>query len=630
MFSAPTSAVVAGIQALVVGGALLYLGYLLAGAALGLRGDWVLRAGLALPALCGYVLVLSILHIVSGGAILSNPWVVRLLTLVVAVAAFVMARHGGTIGGRSGLALALLLLGVGVLVWGIPLVRELPLFETTPLVNGGDTKLHLGWSMQLLNGETTPSSPLTGEIPNYYPWFFHAFLAFVSNLTPGGRSVYGLGPLQILQVGGGILTFFALGRAVTRRVLGAWSGAVLGALSGGFGWLIAWGPELEKNRDDPMTYLGDLALVRSYNPSFHNLAPTLPRDLTYVLFPAFLLLLVTGLRKERRWHLAAAGATAGIIGLTGAETFFLCGLIALGLPLVVERGRKLQTFAWVALPLAAVWSVWLIPLAFSYVELGGFVNTTTVGTVDVPPVGILGAWGLLTICAAAGALPLWKRRRGKTGGLLLVTVGAAAVLVPLAAITGNDGPIGVLGRPHRYWPLLYLALVPVGSIGIVWLAKRVGGTARARRIWALAVLVVAVPSPVLGSLALSSVWDDPPPLVTDAIEDEEGSVLVELDPHAGGETCVAAVPEGVVHSAFWWSGFRFVHYRWSPDRETNLARVRWADMNEVVPWDEERANDNEVLEAASEDGWRYLEDKYGLDVAITSDGDVIHRTDCGS
>ena len=630
MFSAPTSAVMAGIQALAVAGLLLSFGYLLAGAALGPRGDRVLRAGLALPALCVYVLALSLTHIVSGGGIWSQPWVVQILTAASAVGAWFVARRRGVGIDHGGLVPMLGLLGLGLLIWGPPVFRELPLFETTPLDFGGDTKLHLGWTMQLINGETTPSNPLTGEIPNYYPWFFHALLAFVSNLTPGGRAFHGLGPLQLVQVGGGILTLFALGREVTGRLLGGSAAATFGALSGGFGWIIARGIELETDRENPMTYIGDLALVRSYNSSFHNLAPTLPRDLTYVLVPAFLLMLVMGVRERRTWALASAGVVAGIVGLTGAETFFLCGLIALGLALVVPAGGRVRTVAWVALPMAAVWSVWLAPLAWNYVRLGGFVNTTQVGTVDVPPLGILGAWGLLTAFAIVGLARLWRVAPGPSERVMVVALGGALLLLAIAATTGNSGPIGVVGRPHRYWPLLYLVVVPIGASGLVALADRFQLSARGALALSGTVLLLALPSPLLGSLALSRVWDDPPPLVSEAIDGSTESALVRMDP-SPGESCVAAVPEDVAHTAFWWSGFRFVHYKWAPDIESNFARIRWADIRERIPWDEERASDNRVLddEDGTSPGWANLEDKYGLDVAITNAGEVVRRSDCG-
>jgi len=559
----------------------------------------------------------------------SNPRAVRAVTIAVGVAAYLIARRRSP-GEDGGIKWALLLLALTVAIWGIPVFRELPLFETTPLVNGGDTKLHLGWTMQLLNGETTPSTPLTGEVPNYYPWFFHALVAFISNLTPGGRSFHALGPLQSVQVGGGVLTFFALGRAITRGALGAWATATLGALSGGFGWMIARSPRLETNREDPMSYLGDLALVRSYNPSFHNLAPTLPRDLTYVLLPAFFLLLLLGLRRERAAFLAAAGVVAGIIGLTGAETFFLCGLVVLGLPLVAERGRRVRAFVWVALPTAAVWSVWSIPLALSYFDLGGFVNTTTVGTVDVPPLGIIGAWGVLTVCALAGARSLWMRRHRVGVRLVLCTLASAVLLLTVAAVTSNDGPLGVIGRPHRYWPLLYLALVPVGAIGVVRLTGRCAAPA-ATRVVAAGLLALAVPSPILGSIALSQVWDDPPPLVADAARGDDASLLHAFDATPGDATCVVAVPENLIHSLFWFSGYRFVHYLWAPDRTENFARVRWADMALRIPWDEERQRDNRVLVEGdpNDSSWQEIADKYGVDKVLTAGGRLIDRTGCG-
>src|SRR2546425_6609534 len=87
MLSPPGSAHVAGLEAVVVAAFFLAFGYLLSDAALGKRDvDQIVRWGLAFPALVGYALVLMVLHMATGGRVLSNPWLVRALTLGVALA----------------------------------------------------------------------------------------------------------------------------------------------------------------------------------------------------------------------------------------------------------------------------------------------------------------------------------------------------------------------------------------------------------------------------------------------------------------------------------------------------------------------------------------------------------------
>src|SRR5712691_7523659 len=85
MFAAPSSPMVAGIQSSIVAVLLLAFGYLLVDAV-----AWrshlpvVTRLGLAFPALAGYAFVLQVLHIATAGWVFATPWVVRVLTAVVA------------------------------------------------------------------------------------------------------------------------------------------------------------------------------------------------------------------------------------------------------------------------------------------------------------------------------------------------------------------------------------------------------------------------------------------------------------------------------------------------------------------------------------------------------------------
>src|SRR5712692_1260324 len=87
MLSPPGSPHVAGLEAVVVAAFFLSFGYLLADAALGRRDvDAVVRWGLALPALAGYALVLTLLHMATGGRVLSDPWLIRGLRVLPAAA----------------------------------------------------------------------------------------------------------------------------------------------------------------------------------------------------------------------------------------------------------------------------------------------------------------------------------------------------------------------------------------------------------------------------------------------------------------------------------------------------------------------------------------------------------------
>jgi hypothetical protein len=271
MFSAPDSAGVAGVQSLIVAASFLAFGYLVIDALLGRLGlGFATICGLSIVGCAGFVTAIMVAHIVTGGAVLSNPALTRVTTGAVAVVLVGIklrrsrrGREGGSSAAYEALVMASLVI-LGVLIWCRPIFSELPLDYR------GDTKVHMTWSSQLLNGESTPSGRITGEIPNYYPWLFHGLTAFLSQFVPGGRALHALGPMQVWFVSSSILALYATGRTLSGRVGTAVATSIIGALAGGFGWLVARGPALILDPRDPDTslrYWGDLFQKRSYNYS---------------------------------------------------------------------------------------------------------------------------------------------------------------------------------------------------------------------------------------------------------------------------------------------------------------------------------------------------------------------------
>src|SRR6266571_1129466 len=101
VWSGPASPAVAGVESVLVAGAVLGFGYLLVslvprGAAL----DPVLRLGLAPPALCAYTATLMLVHMASGGFVFSHPWVVRASLLAIAGWPWSWASSAGSCGAR--------------------------------------------------------------------------------------------------------------------------------------------------------------------------------------------------------------------------------------------------------------------------------------------------------------------------------------------------------------------------------------------------------------------------------------------------------------------------------------------------------------------------------------------------
>ncbi|HEX9236262.1 MAG TPA: hypothetical protein VF972_08280, partial [Actinomycetota bacterium] len=498
-------------ESVLVAGAVLGFGYLLVslvprGAAL----DPVLRLGLAPPALCAYTATLMLVHMASGGFVFSHPWVVRASLLAIAgwSAMVTMRRRRGGEGRRAGSAdlwVALVVGIVGWLVWCTPVGRLLPLDPTR-----GDIPWHMGLANQLLNGETTPAATITGAIPNYYPWLYHAVVAVVACITPGGRAYEALGPLQLILVAGGLFSLFALGREMTGRWITGLSAAVLAGLTGGVGFVLLRGLDVVVTPRGPgaLRYQGDLMSKRSFNVSFANMTPPYPRDLSLLLLIGFLLILVLGLNRRSIPTLVVAGAVAGLSGLAGGEAFFVAVAVAVAVvPFVQGMNRPKAALALLA-PMGAVWSIWIVPLAASYLRYGGFTNITKVGPVNLPAVAILVTWGVVTPLGAYGFARSIRRVRVSGGvavALAMLLVSGLVLILSVFLRRGFSEALLSLSRRHRYWPLLDLGIALFAALGLTDLFDR----ARRRSVklaagLAVATAVIAVPSPVVASIALPS------------------------------------------------------------------------------------------------------------------------------
>jgi hypothetical protein len=631
MLAAPSSPAVAGLQAAVVAGLTLGFGYLIADALLGRRdADRVMRWGLALPGFAAFTVLLMLLHMATGGGLLSRPWLTRGLTVAISIGLLgwklaISRRHKGDPLGPSDALLAGLVV-VSMLVWGTPVFRIMPLHY------GGDTSWHAGFATQLLNGEVTPTAAITGDIPNQYPWLFHSMTALLAAFTPGGRAYHALGPLQLLLPAGAVLSLVALGREITGKLGTGIAAGLLGALAGGLGFFGLRGldlvlhPRAEAGAEG-MRYLGDLLIKRSHNIAFHHLAPPYPRELSYVLLVGFLLLLVAGLRRQSLGLVALSGAVLGMTGLAGAEALIVgagVAVLILVLPVGMPRSRLAGALI---LPAVALYSIWLLPLTVNYVRLGGFVNITDVEPVNLPLLGILVSWGISTPFAVYGAIrwgPLLRRDIGIRVPLAMV-LSAGAILLLSAVIPGALGEAFLsLGRRHRYWPLLHLGVVLWGAVGLSDLLERLHPWRR----WlvpvvAVAVVALAVPSPVVASLAFP-----------DKIRHRE-DVGASLLGHGGrvidvlatriGQRCVVAVSGPVTQLAvFSYTGFRLVAASWKTNNPTNKARIRWRDIYRYVPFDPERVADNRVLTIGGDNPtyWRWLVDKHGVDAVVVSGNDA--------
>jgi hypothetical protein len=592
---------------------LLAFGYLLVDVAAGSRQlDTITRWALAFPAVVAYAFVLMVLHMASGGRMFSTPWLVRGVSLGVAVLLAVrklMIRTQRAATPRTvGLAAGAIVL-LGVLVWGLPVARVVPLAPP-----GSDTGWHMGWTSQLLNGETTPSALISGAVPNSYPWMFHGLAAFVADITPGERAYRALGPLQIAQIVGALCALFALGLRLGR----SWAAGAGAALFGGIGAGLAFA--LSRGFDHVLNTPRTGGPRGTYNASFNNLAPPLPRDVAYTLFVAFLLLLVVGISRQDRPVMVTAGLLVGLIGLTSAEFFFVAlGTSVVGIVLAPGPVRRWPSLGAVIAPAMLVYGVWFVPLMVSYWRLGGFVNTTVVRAIVLSPGAILMSWGLSTPFALYGAIRWVPRARQDPAQWILVAalvvsgaVVAEASLIP--ALLGEG--FRVVGRASRYWPVLHLCVAIYAGLGAgVLLDRAIRASSFVAAGIALLLLTLAVPLPFAVSKDYPTHTARSPEL-GEALLGSHQNVLTDLA-LAGRGRCIVATPV-LAFTAFSYTGYRLVAYQGSRGHSGNFARIRWRNIYEAIPPDGVRLADLDVLIGDGTDRatFRSLLQKYGVNLLV--------------
>ncbi|MDQ3660422.1 MAG: hypothetical protein M3454_05050 [Actinomycetota bacterium] len=630
MFEPPTTAYIAGIESFLLAAVLLTLGFLLVDAvSKGYDVDCITRWGLALPGFLAYALVLMVAHIASRGAVLSNLWLVRCLTLSVLtllVIRKVRARRSGERRGQTTRAAALLiaLTVLSVALWCIPV------FQLLPIDVAGDNNQHMGWAAQLMNGEPTPSVGLTGTVPNSYPWLYHAATAVIADSIPGGRTYHTQGTWQLLQVVGMVLALFALGRQLTGHLTTGFAAALFGAMTGGFGFFLVDKVDLvlrprREGGTEALRYLGDLLNARSYNIAFHNLAPAFPRDVNYSLLCAFLLTLVLGLSRRNMPILIGSGVILGMMGLVGAESFFVALGIAIVAILVRGGVPRLRTAMAILVPALLLYSLWLAPALASFLRLGGYKNTAY-ALVELPPLAILFSWGVVTPLAVIGVLLWVTKMRSHTGATVLGACAASSAAATFGApiISGMVGPgFATLGFQHRYWPLLYLACGLYAAIAFTFvfeslLAKRPGLATGL----VLGVIGLAIPSPLIGTLSLPHTLGSTGPLrplLEESLRGEGNTLLNQLALDLPSRRCTVAAPIDLTVRTFSYTGFRHVMY--SRTRRIN-AFVRYRDIYQHIVPKEERIKDSTLLTNGMTDArtWNALVARYHVNSVIVEEG----------
>lgn len=511
-------------------------------------------------------------HMVGGGAVFGAPWIVPVAGAAVLLLGISRRRWPRRVPWpKAGLFAALL-----VAVYVTPVLIE------GSGVRAGDSSWHMGWTEQLLAGEVTPSGPAPEFGSNAYPWGWHAFSAALVRLVPGSSPLVAQEALHLL-----ILFGLPLGAAcLARRIMAGtgWAAAGAASLIGGWGWLVARGPEFVASPREAR--FGADLVAASPNSVYELLPPAFPRELGLVVLGLAGVLLVLAVRTEDRRLAVCAGAACGLVGLVSVPLFVSGLLWMLVAALLAGRGARLRMLAAMGLPALATFALWAGPTVAKYVRYGGFVNITSRLGVEWPLPVALAAWGLLLPAALAG-LYLAARRSTTSARVVLGFAAAAALMLLLARaraafqwdLAGNATVL----HEGRVWPVAHLLGAAFAGVALKAaydrLARSASGVAGAG---AAAFFLLGAVSPVLASGGMTEVLrTHEGGFMYGSSDFQPGSFVIEaarvLDPGDVVDTTGGPEANALGFWLFQFSGCRIAAYD-DVRLSNNDLRIRYAEL----------------------------------------------------
>jgi len=531
------------------------------------------RALAAVVGAVGFSIVLMLAHIATGGRVFGTPWPVP-----IASAAVLVIGIRGTV--RPGpIPWARLVLAGAVL----GTLYVVPVVTVGSGVRTGDPPWHLGWSNQLLAGETVPSGPAPEFSRNAYPWAFHAVLATMVRLAPGSNPLIAHEALHLLLVAAVPLGAACLARTIDRR--SAWAAAGAISVIGGFGWILAGRPRFALT-PTAADFGADL-VVASPNTVYALFPPASPRELGLVILAGAAVLLTHAVdRGSRRGTVLGAGVTIGVAGLVSLPLFVL-GLLWLIAAFTVGSRTRRRADLWALAGVGALGtaSVWLAPLLFSYIRYGGFLDVTPAMGVEWPLPTALGSWGILLPCSAAGlAIVLLRRRKDIAAHILIALTSGTVVLLLLAIARGRLewalGNNATILHQGRVWPAAHLLGAVLAGVALVALFDWVRSRSYAGAVIGVGlVFALGAISPVYASIHLTRVMrvegrgfiysgDD---FKRDAFVSRAGASL------RAGDVIRVHGSDLLGFLLFQFSGARLASYD-DPRMNGNDLRIRFADL----------------------------------------------------
>ena len=526
----------------------------------------------ALAAVGAFVVLatgLMVLHIVSGGLVFGNAFVVPLVGIVV----FALGRKRevwwAAVPWKRIAPAVLLLLALFVV----------PVFAAGSSVREGDPPWHMGWTYELLDGQPLPDGPAPDFGRNAYPWGWHGVLATATRLVPGSTPLLAHEALHILLVLAIPLSVACIARRVRKDA--GWFAAGAGTLIAGFGWITA--RDFDFVASPTEARFGADMVVASPNSVYELFAPALPREMGLVLLAVAGTLMLLALRNPRpvRWYVA--GTVAGCAALVSFPMLIpallwstVCALLA--------RGARVATWFRLVVPIVALFALWLGPLVYWYLTEGGFVDVVPVLGVEWPLLTAVASWGLLLPLAIAGAALLARDRSiGAVAVLGFTFASVASILLAVArrefdwTLQGNQ----TLFHQGRMWPVAHLLGAALAGLALAHLHERLRERdPKWARGTVVGILLVGSISLLLSIPSLTSLVARGDKGFVYGDEDvASGSFVRQAAAHLSPDDVVVAGDNGLAFKLFEFSGVSLGEYD-DPRLEGNEVRIRYRDLAE--------------------------------------------------
>jgi hypothetical protein len=472
-----------------------------------------LAAGLLLVVGAAWLLMAQPL---LGVSLVGHAIVLRLVFAGAVLAAVAVRRPRLWAGGVRPLTLAaaaVVAIGVAYPAWRTP----------TDLLPGSDIQWHEGWIRQVAGGAPAPTGLYT-DVPNAYPWLLHALGAAVMQGFGAGMATTLLVLEGIMLLGLGLGTWLLARELWLSEAAAGWA-VVLALGGGGLGLLWSHGPAavltvgvgaprnvpagLAPFRAGIARYGGDFLLSPGPTPALGNVPPAEPRDFGLALVPLALWLFLRAVRRRSPAAGAVAGATLGFVLLLSP----IAAAVAAACALVLSIRAPARVVAVAGAGVAVVVALWVLPLAWHYHRLGGFVKTTRAPpetiTLSAAAVTLAAVLVLAAVGAVSGAIRRGEVDRRAIGVLVAVplVIYAASTLA-----SGGGGALPAVSRSVRYLPPVGLILVFPAALGAV---AAVRATRRAAPYAAVVLGALCVASPVAAAVGMSRAvaWSEGHPVV---------------------------------------------------------------------------------------------------------------------